>query len=225
MISTRIRCGISALFLGAAAVLQVGCTQTEVPAADDALEVPIDEEGIESQSPNPVEVIVPAPSTCIFSPEELTAAYAGYSDYVAGAAEPDNESAGPGSCAYPHADPDLQYVATPFTIWVTGYSYDDAYIGYRIGADSLIDGDGLPRPGTVIDRSALWALYCPSTDGALCEEASEAGLVVRDNYMAWVFRDDVVWRIEASGITGGRDSDEMGSLLTLAHLAAGRPAS
>lgn len=167
-------------------------------------------------------VLLPDDAACIFSPEELTAQYAGYTDYVAGAAEPDTENDGPGSCVYPHADPALQYVAAPFSIWVTAYSYDDAYIGYRVGADTLTDESGLALPGTTIDRSTLWDLRCSSNASAICEDTPEAGIVVLDNYSAWVFRDDVVWEIEASGITSGNDPDEMGSLLNLARLAAGR---
>lgn len=221
----HMRGGVSAPILGVVAFLLAGCMQTGGPAVDDAPETPVVEADAEPRSPDPVEVLIPDESTCIFSPEELTAAYSGYSDYVAGAAEPDGENDGPGSCAYPHADPALQYVAAPFTIWVTGYSYDDAYIGRRVGADALTDGDGLPLPGVTIDRAALWELRCPADDGRICEQTADAGIVVHDNYMAWVFRDDVAWRIEASGITGESDPDEMGSLSTLAHLAAGRPAS
>lgn len=161
-------------------------------------------------------------TTCIFSPEELTAAYASGSDYVAGPGVPDT-SGSQASCEYAHADPALQYVATPFSIWVKGYSYADADMAFRAGYEDLPAPNGL-------DRAAITSYYCPPGGGKpagvgwaiTCEETANAIIIVFDDYMARVVRDDIVWEITASGATSAVEDSGLSSILQIARLASDR---
>lgn len=169
-----------------------------------------------------VEVLIPSARTCIFSPDELTAAYSPWSNYVSGEAKPDTGS-GAGSCEYSHANPALQYVATPFTIWVTGYAYEDVYSAYRIGALDLTGDDIRNRADVTVDRESLFAALCPDPSALfLCENGPTASIIVRDNFQAFVLRDDVAWMIMASGSTASTNPAETGSLLSVAQLAKDR---
>jgi len=210
-----------------ALIFLTGCASDAVNTAaapsDDGLENTAP--GIEAEDvPNkvvPFEEISSA-ATCIFSPDELSAAYSSWSDYEAGPGIADTSSS-QASCEYAHLDPALQYVATPFTIWVEGFSYADPDMAARAGYEDLPASDGLSR-GVIADH------YCPS-DGTkpaevtwmiTCETNSDATIIVFDDFSARVVRDDLVWDITASGATSAVETRELNSILEIARLAAVR---
>ena len=206
-----------------ALTLLAGCT---APAAD----LPEQDEVVdESSSPetesNAVSLAaLSSAATCIFSPDELTAAYSSWSAYVAGPAVPGDDSSQV-TCEYPHADEAQQYVSVPFTIWVSAYSYLDSDLALRAGLGSVSAPNGL-------DRAAIEAHYC-LPGGALppevtaysvitCESSPSATIMVFDNYHALIARDDLLWAVDASGSTAGFSAPERDSLLQVARLAADR---
>jgi hypothetical protein len=211
-----------------ALTLLTGCS---APGADVETTDEVSEETSSSETESDVVdstavsfAAITSAATCIFSPDELTSAYAPWSAYVSGPAIPGSGSS-EATCEYSHADEAQQYVSVPFTIWVEGYSYLDPDLALRAGLGSVSAPNGL-------DRAAIEAHYC-LPGGALppevtayevitCESTPSATIMVFDNYRAMVARDDMIWGIDASGSTSPFNAAERDSLLLVARLAAER---
>ena len=175
----------------------VGDVQTDQPVQDDLADPePVDEEPEAG-------TVVSSEEACIFSPDEVNAAYSDYSGFVAKGGFADYVYGDDqGYCSYGHSSSSPDW--TDISPVAVGVEANPAY--YRG------------------DPAVLWDRFCGAgaEPGAICKETPEARIVVEDNFRAFAIRDDVIWEITASGINSGSDADEMGRLLSLARLGGQR---